>query len=86
MKKLIDLLNELAVAEERVSAYERLLQDRPEDRELENKWDDAYDEMYGIFRATLDRLVDMLGVHIETARAMVLTGREALVKIASQEA
>lgn len=97
MKKLIDLLNELAVAEAETDALEAKIEElmgeaeeldmttTPELEELDRKYEEAYNIEWNLFNKAQDMLTQ-IGIDRKTARAMLITKRSELVKIASKEA
>lgn len=85
MKKLIGLLNELAVAEAETEAIEQEMRaDAHKVDALEDKWDEAYKVEFGIFNRTVEYLMNF-GIEATTARKMLRTKRAELVKIAEKE-
>lgn len=85
MKKLIDWLNELAVAEAEVEAIDQEMRtDARKVETLEDKWDKAYKVEFEIFNKTVEYLMNY-GIEATTARKMLRTKRTELVKIAEKE-
>lgn len=92
MTKLIDLLNELAVAEAESREFDKMIDVRIESGaneeeiyELEAKSDNLYLDQFEKFKAVLKKLQEMTGIEEDTARAMIIGKRSELVKIASME-
>lgn len=76
LKIMILKLEELeAAANVAEMAYDR----EPENEEAEKAFDEAYSEEYAAFMAVSTFLVDLLGINIATARAMVRHKRTALL-------
>lgn len=85
MKKLIDLLNELAVAEAEVEALEKKMDEEPENIDaLEQRWDFLYKEQFDKCKEVVAKLGEY-GIDEKTARKMVITRRSDLVAIAGME-
>lgn len=76
LKGLILKLEELeAAANVAEMAYDK----EPENEEAERAFDEAYSKEYAAFMAVSTFLVDLLGIDIATARAMVNGKRTALL-------
>lgn len=78
LKAMISQLEEL---EEAANVAEMALDKEPESEEAEMAFDEAYSKEYAAFMAVSGFLVDLLGIDIKTARAMVNGKRTALLSI-----
>jgi hypothetical protein len=82
MAKLIDLLNELAVAEAETEAIEEAIEAGAEDN---GTWVKFYNIEFNKFNEVVELLQKMIGIDSKTAKAMIINHRTELVKIAARE-
>jgi hypothetical protein len=82
--KLIDLLNNLAVAEAETNAIEAQMRADGDAEAHEDAWDKAYAEEMTAFKAVIGWL-EQVGIERKVACKMVRTRRTELVKIAELE-
>lgn len=93
MTKLIDLLNELAVAEAELRSIEEALDDGRPDEEWDgvevseeqmDQWDSAVEEKYDLMDRAVDALTKIFGMERLEAHTALARDRYELVKYAER--
>ncbi len=81
IKELKSKIAKLEELEEAANLADAAYEQDPESEEAESAFDEAYKKEYAAFMEVSTFLVDLLGIDIKTARAMVNGKRTALLSI-----